>query len=155
MLFLRDGAPGQLKRRHAVQAASWGVHTDNGEPARGGTSIRRLYGNEMLSAPALALTGVESRLCNVMLFLRDGAPGQFRLRHAVQAASIGVHTAIGEPAGGTPQQAGGGSGRKTSSGLRAATPGSINGRCCLVAVTPEEAISKRAPKSAEMGCWGR
>jgi len=81
-----------------------------------------------MSVPALALTGVESELCHDMLLLRDGAPGQFKRRHAVQAASMGVHTDNGEPAGGSAQQGGGGMGGKTSSGLRAATPGSSNGR---------------------------
>lgn len=108
MLFLRDGAPGQSKRRHAVQAASWGVHTDIGEAARCGTSLRYMRGSELLSAPAYVLAGVESELGNNMLFLRDGAPGQFKRRHAVQAASIGVQTDIGEPAGGTAQGDGSG-----------------------------------------------
>jgi len=143
ILSLRNGAPGQLKRRQAVQAALWGVHMDTGEPASSGTGCNLT--SLMASVPALAVAGVESELCHDMLFLRDGAPGQFKRRHAVQAASLGVHTDNGEPAGATVQQGGAGIRPQTSSGLRAVTPGSSNGFCCPVArVLGEDMATVRA-----------
>jgi len=54
------------------------------------------------ATPALVLDGVEPGLCNGILFLRIGAPGQLKRRQAVQAASCGVHTDNGEPASGGP-----------------------------------------------------